>query len=201
MTGPISTERGARRRQRAVSRRAAVPWLIAALAGAASLYAAGLLYEGFFAESYSGLLTGPFVDRAAAERAYGRLPADTPAAMRAAASARLTAGDPANPESWTAVAYADWRAHGQLTPTAIAALDHSYAMGFFDRQDAIWRVTFALQHWDAVTPQIRQDALAEARAALADRDLGPILRYDLKSVRNPAGRLAAALLIAGEANP
>jgi hypothetical protein len=172
-------------------------WVIAVLAAAASLYAAGLLYEGYASKTYSSLMTFPFVDAPAAERAYAALPASASGAARVAASARLALGDPANPQRWAAVAYADWRARGEMTPAAVAALDHSYALGFFDRSIAVWRVSFALQHWDRLTPEIRQDALAEARTALQDRTLAPLLRKALTSISNPSGRVAAALLLLG----
>ena len=161
-----------------------------------SIYAAGLLYEGFISDRYASLLTYPFVDKPAAERAYDRLPAGAPAAQRAEAAQRLVEADPANPESWNAVAYADWVSHQGLSAAGVTALSHSYAVGFFDRPSAVWRVSFVVENWDAVTPAIRQSAMAEAKAALHDPRLGPELRARLSGFQDPNSKLAATLLLA-----
>jgi hypothetical protein len=176
-------------------------WAVAALAGLLALYALGLLYEGFVGGRYSGALTWPLVDKTAAERAYDRLPPGAAPAERAAAAERLIEADPANPESWTAVAYADWGAHGQLTQKGLEALDHSYAVSFFDRPGAVWRVGFALENWADLTPQIRQDVLKEAAIALQDPHLTTPMKARLAAIRSPEGRLAAQLLLAMNTPP
>jgi len=105
-------------------------------------------------------------------------------------------GDPTNPEAWNAIAYVDREAHGRLSPEGVSALDHSYAVSFFARRVAVWRVTFALQNWDALTTQTRSDAIREATLSLHDPYLAPQMRQSLHSITNPAGRLAALLLLA-----
>ncbi|HZC16320.1 MAG TPA: hypothetical protein VE309_06130 [Caulobacteraceae bacterium] len=176
-------------------------WVVAAVALLLAFYSLGLLYEGFVSDHYSGVFTFPLVDKISAERAYGRLPATTPTAERAAAAQRLIEADPTNPESWTAVAYADWLAHGRLSAKGVEALDHSYAVSFFDRPGAVWRVDFALENWADMTPHIRQDALEEARVALKDPDLGPVMATHLKAIRSPEGRLAGLLLLSMNSKP
>src|SRR6185503_2021276 len=116
----------------------------------------GLLYEGFAADRYANLLTVPFVDKPAAECAYNRLAMNAPAAVRADAARRLVEADPAYPESWTAVAYADWMQRHALSPTGLAALDRSYEITFFEPEGAAWRIGFALDNWTALTPALRQ---------------------------------------------
>ena len=176
-------------------------WVVAAAASALSLYSIGLIYEGYFASGYSGFLTAPLIDRPAAERAFTKLPATATAAQRSVATERLLRADPANPESWGAAAYSDYAEHGRLTPVGVEALDRSYLMGFFDRQIAVWRVTFALDHWDQLGSRTRRDATLEAKFALKDPTLGPQLRQRLRTVTNPAGRLAALFMLSTDRLP
>jgi hypothetical protein len=171
-------------------------WSIAVIAALLSAYSIALLYEGFISDHYSGFWTYPFVDKPAAERAYDRLPANASGAERTAAAQRLVMGDPANPESWAAVAYADYVTNGRLTPKGVLALDHSYAVSFFDRRGAVWRINFALENWVALSPDLRKQVLTEAGVALKDSYLRPELKPRLLKIRSPEGRLAALLLLA-----
>lgn len=173
-------------------------WGLALGAALLCAYALGLLYEGFLAPRYLGVLSYPFVDRPAAQRAYGRIAADAPPpAVLQAAAQRLVRADPADPKSWNAVAYADWTAHGHLTAEGVEALGRSYAVSFFDYRGAVWRVDFALQNWAQLTPQIRQEALTEGDIALRNAVLAPRLRARLQTLRSPEGRLAAMMLLGG----
>jgi hypothetical protein len=176
-------------------------WLAAAAALGLSAYALGLLYEGFVAPGYASWMTTPFTDLAAARRAYDALPANAPPEARRRAAQRLVEADPANAESWTAVAYAERSAHGGLTAAGLTALDRSYALSLFDYRGAVWRVCFALENWDALTPALRQDVLIEAHLALKDRILAPRLRAALTMIANPSGRLAAVLILSQSARP
>jgi len=171
-------------------------WIIGSASGLLALYSIGLLHEGFMSDHYSGLLTYPFVDQPAAERAFDRLDAKTPIARRAAVAQQLVDADPTSPESWNAVAYTDWLAHDGLSPAGVQALDHSYAVSFFDRPQAVWRVTFAAENWSSLTPELRREVMAETKVVLHDPTLGPTLRSQLNSVETPAGRMAARLLMA-----
>jgi hypothetical protein len=172
-------------------------WIVASAAVLCAAYCVGLLYEGFAADRYSNLLTAPFVDKPAAERAYNRLATNAPAAVRADAARRLVEADPANPESWTALAYVDWLQHGALTPAGLAALDRSYQITFFEPEGAVWRIGFALDNWKALTPALRQQVLAEARESLRDPLVAPQLKARLTRVRGAEGQLAATLILAG----
>lgn len=172
-------------------------WIVAAVSAFCSAYCIGLLYEGFAADRYANLLTAPFVDRPAAQRAYNRLAMNAPADVRADAARRLVEADPANPESWTAVAYADWLQHGALSPAGLVALDRSYQITFFEPEGAAWRIGFALDNWAALTPSLRQQVLSEAREALRDPLVAPQLKARLARVSGAAGQLAATLILAG----
>ena len=172
-------------------------WIVASVSALGAAYCVGLLYEGYAADHYSNLLTAPFVDKPAAERAYNRLATNAPTAVRGAAAQRLVEGDPANPESWTALAYVDWLQHGALTPAGVAALDRSYQITFFEPEGAVWRIGFALDNWTALTPALRQQVLAESREALRDPLVAPQLKTRLSRVRTAEGQLAATMILAG----
>jgi hypothetical protein len=171
-------------------------WCLIALCLLLAAYSFALLYEGFISDRYSGVLTYPFVDKPAAERAYKRLPATASLAERSLAAKRLVDADPANPDSWNAVADSEFhRAGGVLSPRALEALDHSYALSFFDADGAGWRIGFALENWAALPASLRKEVLTEASVMLKDPALGPKLTARLTAVQNPAGRLAAAMMI------
>jgi hypothetical protein len=117
-------------------------------------------------------------------------------AERELAARRLIEADPTNPESWDAVSDVAFLRAGGMSPEAIEALDHSYAVSFFDRPGAVWRIGYALENWAALPPALRADVLTEAHVALNDPVLGPRLRLRLGQVQSPPGRLAAALILA-----
>jgi hypothetical protein len=164
-------------------------------------YSLGLPYEGFIADQYSGFLTYPFVDKPAAERAYQRLGPNAPIAEREIAARRLIQADPANPGSWNAVSYVEYLKAGRLSPKALEALDHSYAVSFFDGEGAGWRIGFALQNWADAPLALRKDVLTEAGVMIKDPALGPKLKARLQTVTSPEGRLAAIMILASARSP
>jgi hypothetical protein len=170
-------------------------WVIGVSSALLAAYGAGLLYEGYIAGSYSGALTFPFVDRAAAERAYDTLPASAPLATREAAAARLLRADPANAGSWVLVSYMDWLRHNHhLTAAGLEALDRSYTMNPLDHDIAPWRINFALENWDQLSPDQRQLVAAETNWMFQhDLSAAADLKSRLKSIRNPYGRVFAKL--------
>lgn len=175
-------------------------WSLIALCLALATYSFGLVYEGFIADHYSGFFSYPFVDEPAAWRAYQRLPANAPVAERDVAARRLIEADPTNPDSWNAISYVEFLKAGAMSPQAIEALDHSYAVSFFDRQGGVWRIGFALEHWRELPSSLRGDVLTEARVMLRDPTLGPKLKARLQQVQSPEGRLAAILILAQPAS-
>ncbi len=170
-------------------------WAIGACSAVLAAYGAGLFYEGYMANAYSGALTFPFVDRPAAERAYNALPDNTPLTVRGRAVDRLLKADPANPRNWTLVSYKDWLKDGQrLSPDGVAAFDRSYTMSPFDPDAAPWRVNFALENWDALNAGQRGAAISEANWMFEhDMVAAADLKGRLKTIRNPAGRAMARL--------
>jgi hypothetical protein len=165
-----------------------------------SAYSGGLLYEGFISDRYSGILTYPFVDRPSAQRAFDRLAEDAPPSERAQSALRLVQADPGSPNSWNAVAYADWLNHHGLTAAGVTALEHSYTISAFDRTNAVWRVGFALENWAALTPGLRRQVMTEAQLVLHDVDLEPDLLDRLRAVRSAEGQMAATLILAMNAS-
>ena len=170
-------------------------WAIGVSSAFLAAYGAGLLYEGYVARDYSSALTFPFVDRAAAERAYDTLPATAPLSVREAAASRLLRADPANASSWALVSYMDWLRHGHhLTPVGLEALDRSYTMSPLDHQIAPWRINFALENWDSLSPDQRQVVTAELNWMFQhDLTAATDLKARLKTIKNPYGQVFARL--------
>jgi hypothetical protein len=186
---------------RTKSTRSTKAWITVAASASMALYAGALLYEGFVSKTYSNALTLPFVDEAAARRTYVRLLAGGSLEELTAATQRLVRGDPANPESWAAAAFASRQANGHLTAAGLDALERSYGLAFFNRPLSVWRVGFALDNWPVLTPALRRDATVEARVALADPALRSAMVRRLRSVNNPSGRLAAMFMLAATPAP
>ena len=170
-------------------------WAIGVSSALLAAYGAGLLYEGYIAKGYSGAMTFPFVDRAAAERAYDALPDTAPIADRDRAAARLLRADPTNASSWALVSYMDWLKHGHhLTPVGQEALDRSYTMSPLDHDIAAWRINFALENWDTLSRNQRQTVASEiAWMFQHDVVVTADLKARLKTVTNPYGRVVARL--------
>jgi len=170
-------------------------WVIGVSSALLAAYGAGLLYEGYIAKDYSGVLTFPFIDRAAAERAYDGLPSTAPLAAREAAAARLLKADPASAASWALVSYMDWLRHGHhLTSVGLGALDRSYTMSPLDHAVGPWRINFALENWEQLSPDQRQLVTAEINWIFQhDMIAAADLKTRLPTVRNPYGRVVAEL--------
>ena len=171
-------------------------WGLCAASLLLAAYSFGLLYEGFIADHYSAAFSFPFVDEPAAWRAYDRLTEKTPIAERQRVTQRLIMADPANPDSWNALSYSEFLKAGGMSPPALTALDHSYAVSFFDRTGGVWRIGFAMENWKDLPISLRKDVLVEAGVMLKDPTQGPKLRVRLKSIQNPVGRVAAAMVLA-----
>jgi hypothetical protein len=174
-----------------------INWKASILIAACLVLAAwsfALVYEGFISDHYSSTFTWPFIDEPAAERAYQRLSPNAPVKEREIAAYRLIQADPTNPDSWIAVSYVEFLKAGSMSPKALEALDHSYAVSFFDRQGGVWRIGYALENWAALPPSLRKDVLTEADVALKDNVLGPKLKARLAQVKSPQGQLAAIMM-------
>lgn len=91
------------------------------------------------------------------------------------------------------LAYVETLRHGRLTPAGVEYFAQSYDLLPLDPNVGAWRIGFGLEHWESLTPEARRAVYEEARAfyRLRAREVG--VERVLRSVRNPSGRLAAAL--------
>lgn len=91
------------------------------------------------------------------------------------------------------LAYVETLRRGRLTPVGVQYFAQSYDLLPLDPNVGAWRIGFGLEHWESLTPEARRAVYEEARAfyRLGASDVG--VERVLRSVRNPAGRLAAAL--------
>ncbi len=126
-----------------------------------------------------------------ADKALAETPPDL-AGARAATEAALRQA-PYDPSAWLRLAYMD-SLDGELGAEGVEALARSYALLPYDQYVAFWRIRFALENWPALTPDLREAVRAETFA------FGRTYRYlqlrnSLRSVENPAGRLAAVLWV------
>lgn len=130
------------------------------------------------------------------KRAHAILDRSTaPAALTQATAevGRALALSPYSNAARLRLAYIDTVRNGRLGPVGRARLAQSYDLMPYDYSVAAWRVRFALEHWRSLTPELRgrvhAEALAFGRGGIHDVDM----RGALQSIRDPAGRLAAAL--------
>jgi hypothetical protein len=89
--------------------------------------------------------------------------------------------------------YVDTLAHGTLGPDGLARLAESYELIPYDYTVAAWRIQFGLEHWNALTPELRLAVFSEAMAFGRQGSRDVDVRRTLQSIHNPDGRLAAAL--------
>jgi hypothetical protein len=112
----------------------------------------------------------------------------------AAARAALRQG-PTRATAWLDLAYAETRKAGALSTAARDALRRSYVFEPLGPDNTGWRVRFAFEHWDELTPDLRDSALAEVRAQWPSGEHN-VVAGALAGIQNPAGRLAATVLTA-----
>jgi hypothetical protein len=115
------------------------------------------------------------------------------AAGEAAAHRALQQG-PTRAASWLDIAYADVQRHGSLTNVGRQALQRSYTFEPLGPDVTKWRVRFTLNHWDELTASGHSDVLNEIRTRWR---FVPRSTWEevFAGVTNPAGKLAARLLI------
>lgn len=100
---------------------------------------------------------------------------------------------PADDAAWLRLAYIDRLAHGRLTSAGTTWLERSYEVAPFGPETSFWRVRFAFENWDALTPELRKQVYDEVRVQWPTRKAD----YTAISVAvaNPSGRLASALMV------
>jgi hypothetical protein len=93
--------------------------------------------------------------------------------------------------AWMRIAFVQSKA-GPMGPEAKAAIQKSYDLVAYDPDLAYWRVGFCLEHWSELTPEIRKAVSSEVHTVGADAGHRGKLIQVMRSVRDPAGRLAGA---------
>jgi len=86
---------------------------------------------------------------------------------------------------------------GALSPRAVELFVQSYDLLPTDQNVAAWRIRFALEHWTELSPQARALVHDEVVTFADAGSVDPPVRQILGSIRNPSGRLAAALWLHG----
>ncbi|MBA4794618.1 MAG: hypothetical protein H2041_13210 [Phenylobacterium sp.] len=129
-------------------------------------------------------------ENTAANRALGLTPPDFAAAR--SATWRALRQSPYDPSAWLRLAYIDAAEDGRLDKDGAAAFTRSYELLPFDQYVAVWRVGFALENWQSLTPETRARVRAEA-LAFARTSRYREMRTTLLGVTNPVGRLPGVL--------
>jgi hypothetical protein len=163
--------------------------------GAAALSGAALAaLSGWPAPPFSGPALG--FSEPHDRRAFDLLSGDqTPAALAGAEAEakRALALSPYNNAARLRLMYIDAQRRGSLGPAGLQHLARSYDLVPLDYSVAAWRVGYALEHWSQLTPEVRaavqNEALAFGRTDSRDANV----RAVLGRIRNPEGRIAAAL--------
>src|SRR5262249_133439 len=107
------------------------------------------------------------------------------------AALRLSAVDDV---AWLDLALADRRLHGRLTADGLQSLRRSYGVAPFEPDVSIWRIRFALNNWDELTSDLRQDVTDEVKAEWAhDKTKIEGLQSEVAS---PSGRMAISMMAA-----
>ncbi|MBC6982492.1 hypothetical protein [Caulobacter sp. 17J80-11] len=126
----------------------------------------------------------------------GRALAEPPTPQRLDAAEREARAalklSPARTEAWLQVAYAERQKAGGWSPAAAQALAQSYRVGPLAPDVGTWRLRFALEHWESLTPELRKAALAELDALWSRYPMRKALKATAAEVGSPAGRLAFA---------
>ena len=103
---------------------------------------------------------------------------------------------PARADGWLRLATIGW-IKGQSGSQVSAYLDRSYLVGPLDPQIFASRTRFVFDHWNFITQSVREEALAEIRVGWQNWIENATIRNLASQIRNPAGRLAIRLQIAG----
>jgi hypothetical protein len=170
-------------------------WKIAAAGG---LAATTLLLSMTAFASLSGVTTPINFAETHDQQAYDLLvKSSAPKALDAAGAQaeRALELSPYDNSARLRLTYIDTVRRGALGGRGLARLAESYDLVALDYTVAAWRVRFGLEHWRELTPELRKaveaEALAFSRAGSQDVAMASVLQ----SIRNPEGRLAAALWV------
>lgn len=90
------------------------------------------------------------------------------------------------------LAYIDVSRSGRMTDYAARLLQESYDLVALDERMAKWRVRFALENWESISPQTRRAVQAEAEVLMQPGPTRRLMRMELERVSSPTGRMVAA---------
>jgi hypothetical protein len=178
--------------------RAAKLWGIAALAGATALASvAALVALNFGGEARLGpvrlLAIGAGYDRRANALAASAEASPHDRAIAEELSQAAIGQFPYDIQAWLRLAYLDALQPGGLSPAGLAALQRSYDLVAVDPEMGVWRVHFALEHSQALTPALRRTVHQEADALWKNPQRRQALIQMVPTISNAAGRLSLAL--------
>lgn len=129
------------------------------------------------------------------------LAAPNPSPQAAAEAARLSRASlaqfPYDNSSWLRLAYADTLTAGRVTPPTVGLLRKSYEIAGVDIYAGVWRISFILENSQSIPRDVRASAKNEFQTLWRDYRKRDDLKQMAVAVRNPAGRLSAALWLSG----
>lgn len=166
----------------------------------ATLMAIGALSLGASLWMIAALHGGPSaafgLDLAAWEtrRATTALEPPPDIATARAATEAVIAQAPADTSAWLRLAYID-SLDGELSAEGVSALERSYKLIAFDQYTVVWRTRFALDHWQALPPELQAMVRSEALGFLRTKK-GRALREIWAQSPNPQGRMVAQFWLA-----
>lgn len=102
---------------------------------------------------------------------------------------------PAQAEGWLRLALIA-SLQGRPAAEMSEMVDRSYLVAPLDPQLFVRRTGFVLEHWDHVTPSVRQETLAQIRIGWGNWIQKAEIGRLASQVHNPAGRLAIRLIVA-----
>jgi hypothetical protein len=126
-------------------------------------------------------------------RAFELLTTDRSSAAAEAEANRALALSPYNNAARLRLMYIDTQRRGSIGPVGLQHLTRSYDLVPLDYTVAAWRVGFALEHWGQLSPEVRTAVQSEVMAFGRTRSRDANVRAVLRTIRNPDGRVAAAL--------
>ncbi len=116
-------------------------------------------------------------------------------ALAEAAARRALAQSPTSAVAWLELARIDRMRGGRLGRAGMASLQRSYDFEPLGPEVSRWRMSFAFENWEALTPELRRSVLGEFEALWAGADSHWSLSELAKHVANPSGRVAALLTV------
>lgn len=100
---------------------------------------------------------------------------------------------PMNASAWSRLAYIDQGRSGRLTAEGLQYLERSYAVAPLGPDITPWRVRFAYENWETLTPDLRRSAMIELRTLARYR--GRIAKDLSTQIQDPTGRLSAVMVV------